>query len=246
VCWMGIYIAEAHTLDEWPMPCVNSPCRHVQPKDIGQRLKHAQEFVKQFHPPFDVLLDTYNDGWNDPFLKTFSAWPERFYIFQRKVAANGGNWSVSWANTPDPLEGHRVDDIGEQLRRIVSSKGEPPAPLPLVRTTSQELHAEAQLARIKEVFASYDEEGNGILNRTQTRAVLKSVGYIPEMFSHVFREIDLDASGAIDLKEFEAFFNSIHPRLQDELESSAQLLHVGGPIEPVPCTVSSAPVTAAA
>jgi len=233
VRWMGVYIAEAHTVDEWPMPCVNSPCRHTQPKDIQQRAKHAQEFIKQFHPPFEVLLDTYVDGWNDPFLKRYAAWPERFYVFQQKHFERGPTvaWHVRWANRPDTLEGHRVDDIGLFLRRSVQP-GAPLAPPPLVRTTSQALHAEAQHARVKEVFASYDKEGNGTIDRNQTRALLKSIGYIPEIFSRLFLELDIDGSGSLDLKEFEALFNSIHPRLQEELQSTAQLHDVGGPVEP--------------
>lgn len=239
---MGVYIAEAHTVDEWPMPCVNSPCRHVQPKDINQRAKHAQEFIKQFQPPFEVLLDTYKDSWNDPFLLTFMAWPERFYVFQKEGPST---WAVRWANTPHPLEGHRIDDVGDFLRgNFVAGVTIPPPPL--IRTTSQTLREDAQLARIKEVFASYDKEGIGTIDRNNTRELLKSIGYRPELFSVLFKELDIDRSGVLNLKEFEALFNSIHPRLQEELKNSALLLHEGGPVEPMHTTVSEAAPAAAA
>lgn len=228
---MGVYIAEAHTVDEWPMPCVNSPCRHVQPKSIEQRAEHAREFIRDFHPPFKVLLDTYTDGWNDPFLKAYGAWPERFYVFQYCKQDDGAGWKMRWWNAPDPLEGHRIDDIGEWLRTTVE-RSDTPQPVLQRRTTSEALRAEAQLAKVREVFEAYDKEGRGVVDRGQTRTLLRSIGYIPEVFSRLFKELDIDKSGSLNLSEFEALFASIHPRLQEELQATAQLLHVGGPIQP--------------
>lgn len=241
VRWLCVYIAEAHTVDEWPMPCVNSPCRHVQPTTLEKRVEHAREFLETFRPPFDVLVDTYVDAWQDPFLKFFSAWPERFYVFQPIDDASG--WRLGWVNQPSELFGHRVDDIREWLEKNVERHvGAPPL---LRRTTSVVLAEEARLAKVRQVFEVYEEKGKGYISRENMRNVLKSVGYMPELFRVVFAELDVDKSGTIDLRELEAFFSSVHPRLQQELLEQAQLRQAGGPVEPQPIAQVAAEVPCA-
>lgn len=244
---MGVYIAEAHAKDEWPMPCVNSPCRHRQPKSIKQRAEHAKEFIADFRPPFPVFMDSFVDGWTDPFMATFSAWPERFYVFQYSVQsdetdlatrAGKGNekgkdfngWCLRWWNTPCPEEGHRIDDIREWLNANVSRPvGGAPT---LKRTTSEVLREERRLAKVKEVFKAFDVDNTGAISKERMEALFEGLGYLPETLSAVFKEVDLDRSGQISLEEFEAFFRGIHPSLQKELGKQGRLDHVAGPAQP--------------
>lgn len=221
VRWLGVYIAEAHALDEWPMPCLNSPCRHTQPTCNEERAAHAREFLEDLHPPFDVLVDPYVDGWTDSFLSTFGAWPERFYVFQENTRSG---WHLRWWNTPTPLDGHRIDDVREWLETNVNPLSQPPL---LRRTTSEQLREETRLAKVRDVFLAQDADGKGFISRDQVRQLIESLGYMKDPLDRVFAEMDVDRSGTINLQEFEAFYSSIHPRLQEELRAQAQLQHVG-------------------
>lgn len=230
VRWLGVYIAEAHTIDEWPMPCVNSPCRHKQPASIEERLAHAKEFIETVHPPFEVLVDSYVDGWNDPFLKGYDAWPERFYVFQHVPEVNGQPfWNLRWWNTPTALEGHKVDDI----RKWLDSNIERPdtGPKPLRRMTSEELRADSNAQQIRKVFGMHDKQGTGMIEKNNMINLLSDLGYLPATCDKAFLEVDFDKSGTISLEEFEAFFAAMHASIQKQLLAQAELSHVGGPVE---------------
>eukprot|EP00440_Ansanella_granifera_P009663 gb/GFBE01010469.1/.p1 GENE.gb/GFBE01010469.1/~~gb/GFBE01010469.1/.p1 ORF type:complete len:272 (+),score=45.38 gb/GFBE01010469.1/:1-816(+) len=251
VRWLGVYIAEAHTKDEWPMPCVNSPCRHYQPTTIEARAEHAREFIKNFRPPFPVFMDSYVDSWDDPFMSTFSAWPERFYVFQYFSDPDPGSdpgpdagqepdktpgdaqpsfrvprtgWYIRWWNMPSPIDGHRIDDIRDWLSAEVKKPSV--APPKLLRTRSEQLQEEQRMARVQEVFKQFDGENRGLIPKEKMEPIFESLGYLPRTTSAAFQEIDIDKSGEINLVEFEAFFRSIHPRLQQELLKQNQLSHV--------------------
>jgi len=216
------------------MPCVNTPCKHLQPKSMEQRTEHAKEFIGAFRPPFPVLMDSFVDSWQDPFLRTFSAWPERFYVFQYKKPVVGkdlvGAWFLRWWNMPSHVEGHRIDDIREWLSANVSRPVD--VPPPLLRTTSEALQEKSRLDKVKEVFSAFDSEKRGVISREKMEDIFESLGYLPETSSGVFREVDIDRSGEINLEEFEAFFRTVHPRLQQELMKQGQLPHVADPVTP--------------
>lgn len=213
------------------MPCVNRPCRHLQPKSLEERVEHAREFLESCRPPFPLVVDTFIDGWRDPFMHTFSAWPERFYVFQYHYADDTcGRWCIRWWNTPSHIEGHRIDDIRDWLDANVSRPlGIPP---PLVRTTSQVLQERRRLEKLQPVFEAFDVEKRGYISKEKMEAVFESLGYLPETSSVAFQQIDIDRSGDIDLKEFEVFFRTIHPKLQQELWRQSQLPHVAEPAQP--------------
>lgn len=234
VRWLGVYIAEAHTKDEWPMPCLNSACRHVQPKSIEHRADHAKEFTNTFRPPFPVLMDSFIDSWQDPFLKTFNAWPERFYVFQRfrdplASSEQPPCWVIRWWNMPSNLEGHKVDDIRDWLDANISRPLE--VPPPLVRSTSEALQHEQRLGKVKEAFEALDTENRGVISKEHMAGLFQSLGYLPDTCGALFEEVDIDKSGDINLIELELFFRSVHPLLQKEILKHGLLLDVGGPAQ---------------
>lgn len=218
------------------MPCVNSPCRHTQPKSIEQRAEHAKEFLRLMQPPFDLFLDTYIDGWLDPFLKMYTAWPERFYVFQPWLhctpdGTSSTEWRLRWWNQPSHLQGHNLDDLREWLYEHVE-RPVPAAPPPLERTTSETLREETRTAKLREVFKAHDPEGKNFISSDALQSLLESVGYMPTTLEAILKEVDLDRTKTISLTEFEALFASIHPRIQEELRELAQLQRVGGPLQP--------------
>jgi hypothetical protein len=71
-----IAISEAHASDEWPVGEIVSFCR--QPRSLEERVELYQNFVKDNN----FILPLYVDTMENTFMKTFSAWPFRFYILQ--------------------------------------------------------------------------------------------------------------------------------------------------------------------
>lgn len=123
-----VYIAEAHTVDEWPMPFGNEQCRHSQPKTLEERMRHADEFRRSLvaagagaESSFPIFVDSLDDG----FLNTFAPWPERFYVFAKETTAphpgkEGGSSSycyrLSYISQPDAEDGHRIVDLRKFLQ----------------------------------------------------------------------------------------------------------------------------------
>ena len=74
MCFLVIYIAEAHARDQWPLgktiSCVD------QPTTIEQRLENARECKKNFNFEMQMLVDTMDNT----FHLTYGSWPFRFYI----------------------------------------------------------------------------------------------------------------------------------------------------------------------
>lgn len=74
ICFLAIYIAEAHARDQWPVgktiSCVD------QPTTLEQRLKYAREFRDNFHFIMPMLVDNMENN----FHLTYGSWPFRFYI----------------------------------------------------------------------------------------------------------------------------------------------------------------------
>ncbi|CAF2406266.1 unnamed protein product [Rotaria sp. Silwood2] len=71
---LAIYIAEAHSRDEWPVgqtiSCID------QPKTLAQRLENAERFKKNFNFEMPLLVDDINNS----FLDTYGSWPFRFFV----------------------------------------------------------------------------------------------------------------------------------------------------------------------
>lgn len=74
--FLAIYIAEAHSRNEWPVgetiSCVD------QPTTLDERLENARNFRTNFQFEMDMLVDNMN---ND-FHSTYGSWPFRFFIIK--------------------------------------------------------------------------------------------------------------------------------------------------------------------
>ena len=71
---MAVYIAEAHSRDQWPVgktiSCVD------QTTTLEERLKNAREFRKNFHFEMPMLVDDMDNN----FHQTYGSWPFRFFV----------------------------------------------------------------------------------------------------------------------------------------------------------------------
>eukprot|EP01104_Vermistella_antarctica_P013197 TRINITY_DN3962_c1_g1_i1.p2 TRINITY_DN3962_c1_g1~~TRINITY_DN3962_c1_g1_i1.p2 ORF type:complete len:132 (-),score=25.36 TRINITY_DN3962_c1_g1_i1:203-598(-) len=92
------------------------PCKYNQPRDLQQRLAHASDYVRecrdsgsdrdgeqQSKSTRPLLVD----GIEDPFLRTYAAWPERFFIIR--------NGHMELIGTPDENKGHLITEIRQCL-----------------------------------------------------------------------------------------------------------------------------------
>ncbi len=74
ICFLAVYIAEAHARDQWPVgktiSCVD------QPTTLAQRLKNAQEFQKNFNFQMPILVDNMENN----FHYSYGSWPFRFFV----------------------------------------------------------------------------------------------------------------------------------------------------------------------
>jgi hypothetical protein len=74
ICFLAIYIAEAHARDQWPVGKTISSVD--QPTTLGQRLQNAQQFQKNFSFQMPMLVD----NMDDTFHNTYGSWPFRFFV----------------------------------------------------------------------------------------------------------------------------------------------------------------------
>jgi hypothetical protein len=84
-----VYVREAHPTDEWQMKSnVKDDVCYAQPKNLGQRVAIANDFVKRFHFPLPFGIDDMNNRAND----AYAAWPERLYILDEsgRIVYRGG------------------------------------------------------------------------------------------------------------------------------------------------------------
>jgi hypothetical protein len=74
ICFLAVYIAEAHARDQWPVgktiSCVD------QPTTLQQRLTNAQQFQQNFNFQMPMLVD----NMDNTFHNTYGSWPFRFFV----------------------------------------------------------------------------------------------------------------------------------------------------------------------
>ena len=71
-----IQIDEAHST-AWPKGIPNTP---EPQKTFDERVERANKFVKEENPPFEVLIDS----WENEFANKYKAWPDQYYCINGK------------------------------------------------------------------------------------------------------------------------------------------------------------------
>ncbi len=81
VCnFIGIYIEEAHAIDEWPIS--EAPRSFHQHRTLQERLNACQALLDDYGEWID--FDFYVDTMDNEFNVTFSSWPFRYWVLTKK------------------------------------------------------------------------------------------------------------------------------------------------------------------
>jgi len=72
--FLSVYIAEAHSTDEWPMGTVAIK----QARKLDDRINAAKAFIRDQNFSWPLVCDSMENT----FHKSFGAWPTRFYVLQ--------------------------------------------------------------------------------------------------------------------------------------------------------------------
>ena len=102
--FIGVYIAEAHATDEWPM---GDHVALTQPRSLVERIANARTFKKA--TGFGVPL--FADGIANGFMAAFSAHPERYFIVQRGM--------LVWKAQPSGLGGYDLSHLASALETML-------------------------------------------------------------------------------------------------------------------------------
>ena len=70
-----IQIDEAHS-SAWPTGLKNTP---EPQKSLDDRIERAIEFIKENRPPFQILVDT----WENSFANKYKTWPDKYYCIDK-------------------------------------------------------------------------------------------------------------------------------------------------------------------
>jgi len=109
-----IYIAEAHSYDEWPVGDHFLLGRRIlQPKSAEERLQLATSFARDYG--LSSLLLAVDDPACDSdggFDSVYAAWPTRFYVLKGGV--------MSWIAWPDAS--HKYDAALEELEEFIQAE----------------------------------------------------------------------------------------------------------------------------
>jgi len=76
-----IQIDEAHST-AWPIGLKNAPNPQ---KSLDDRIERALQFIKEDIPPFEVLVDT----WENDFANKYKAWPDKYYCIDKNLKIIG-------------------------------------------------------------------------------------------------------------------------------------------------------------
>jgi len=75
-----VYILEAHAIDEWHL---YTPVCFKQPRTLAERIKIAEDYMKDSNPGMPVVVDLLTDETE----KAYAAFPERLYVIhQQKIS----------------------------------------------------------------------------------------------------------------------------------------------------------------
>jgi hypothetical protein len=109
MCFLVIYIAEAHARDQWPVgktiSCVD------QPITIEQRLENARQCKKNFNFEIPMLVD----NMDNTFHLTYGSWPFRFYVIHDgKLALKAEPHKENFC--------YNIDELNQWLDNFYSSR----------------------------------------------------------------------------------------------------------------------------
>lgn len=99
VKFLCVYIREAHAVDVWP---IDGP-EVREPRTTEERVQTAGCFQKACGISWPVVVD----GVEDAFLRAFSPWPFRFFVFQGSV--------LRLKTAPSDFT-HRADEVEAAIR----------------------------------------------------------------------------------------------------------------------------------
>jgi len=107
-----VQIDEAHST-AWPMS-INDTLKIDQPepqKTFDDRVNRANYFIDNYHPPYPVYIDT----WNNDFAEMFRAWPDKYHCIDNdlKVIAKADYY------TDDDKEATIIEECTVVLEKLI-------------------------------------------------------------------------------------------------------------------------------
>ena len=82
VHFVGVYIEEAHAVDEWPI--AEAPCDVRQHRSLRERLDAARLLLAECAIAAPLAHRFYADSWPaNPFNAAYASWPFRFWVVSR-------------------------------------------------------------------------------------------------------------------------------------------------------------------
>jgi hypothetical protein len=104
ISFLCVYIREAHASDVWPIDGL----KVREPQTTEERVQVAATFKTSSGFEWPVAVDCIEDS----FLKAYSPWPFRFYVFEDDILALKSS----------PVEGtHSTDQVEDLLRSFEAS-----------------------------------------------------------------------------------------------------------------------------
>lgn len=111
--FLTIYIREAHPTDEWQMTSneVEGVC-YPQPRNLGDRLAIARDFVDDNTWSIPTMVDDMDDGAD----RLYAGWPERLYVIDEH-----GRIAYKGETGPFGFEPEEVEDWFRARSRVLAS-----------------------------------------------------------------------------------------------------------------------------
>lgn len=101
VGFLMVYIAEAHSQDEWPMG--DDVLLDRQPVEMAERCQVASEFRENTSFQLPMVADTMTNAFD----QFFGAWPVRFFIVQDNI--------LQFKAQPNKLHSYDVEEVRNWL-----------------------------------------------------------------------------------------------------------------------------------
>lgn len=75
--FIGVYIQEAHAIDEWPIS--EAPREFRQHQSLDERIDACNQFQQDFQPWLEGI-EFYVDTITNDFQSAYASWPFRFWV----------------------------------------------------------------------------------------------------------------------------------------------------------------------